>query len=450
MNNYVEKIPFIKKKNLSAEYFFQSLIMELYHKKLLTKDQMESIKLQTLKVLKEQVGYFTKGQSSSVPVETAEKLMLSIYYVIGIYLKSFSNIDDLIKEIQNGKLESFFNKGKKLAEEKKKEAEKLFKMVKESKVITENYAYNDTINDGISPFFNEYDIEFEGHLIPGSIDYPLCICIDNLAGVEYIYEYLKRLYLENKFCLYFRNDEIEKLLLSYDKKSYHLLINIFELVLTNSIASVLLGKEANSLYISLNDIKFLEDKLYNISDDKLDNILSQAVNKCCSSLNIEDQELIEYINKSIIKLKPVIKDKIQNNKLEKVFIEINDDFNSKIVFSDNEKMDDELFREIVTEIGECQLVEDKIKIIKSNINSFQDLVDVLEADCLFDNDYMELFKSLSEFEIALLLGCISNVDIEYLDIEEEKEWKRELIRYMDKINEEKKKEILSLADKLEA
>lgn len=59
---------------------------------------------------------------------------------------------------------------------------------------------------------------FASHETPGcSIDYQLYIDTMNFMGIEYVYNYLYDLSLENEFCNKFNIDEINKLLKGYDK-----------------------------------------------------------------------------------------------------------------------------------------------------------------------------------------------------------------------------------------
>ena len=46
-------------------------------------------------------------------------------------------------------------------------------------------------------------------------------------------------------------------------------------------------------------------------------------------------------------------------------------------------------------------MKDKIQLIKNNIKSLEDLVDMLSADCLFEYEYIMYFKSLSTMEIII-------------------------------------------------
>lgn len=51
------------------------------------------------------------------------------------------------------------------------------------------------------------------------------------------------------------------------------------------------------------------------------------------------------------------------------------------------------FKKLTEEIRECSLVEDKILLIKNNIKSLEDLVDMLNADCLFGYEYITFLKA---------------------------------------------------------
>jgi len=67
-----------------------------------------------------------------------------------------------------------------------------------------------------------------------------------------------------------------------------------------------------------------------------------------------------------------------------------------------------LFKNIIEVIIEEENIVNKINIIKSKINSIKDFIDMLNSDCLFDDEYMELFKSLTDIEISILGRFVFN------------------------------------------
>ncbi len=153
-----------------------------------------------------------------------------------------------------------YNEGKLILQDKFENTRKLYEKTIENKLDVEIIAYNDTLLDGIEAFFVNYDIEFEPHEVPGSIDYPLAFDDWNVQGLNYIRNYLNNINIENRICNYFEQSSITNLLEQYGQM-YHinykdLLINVFELTITNAVFSIITNKDYKTL-----EIKF---KRYNL------------------------------------------------------------------------------------------------------------------------------------------------------------------------------------------
>ncbi len=103
------------------------------------------------------------------------------------------------------------------------------------------------------------------------------------------------------------------------------------------------------------------------------------------------------------------------------------------------------FKKLTEEIRECSLVEDKILLIKNNIKSLEDLVDMLNADCLFGDEYIAFFKSLSKMEIVLLSKYISDLSFEY---EYEKDLYVEFNKYILSLKKEEQRAISELKKRI--
>lgn len=432
---------------LNQEYYFQSLLQYAYSNNLLSKEKFENIQIQIIGILKELVGYYTMGESTSVRVEVAESLLLSIYYTISLFLKNNFKAIESIDLIKKKNIKEIFNKGQKLLKVKLNECTTLLEYITKTKLLIKNYAYIDTIEYGIPLFFKEYNLRYESHEVPGSIDYPLANYEINLAGVEYIERYLKNLYLENLFCSNFNFNDIDELLNGYDKKSYHLLINVFKIVLTNSIGSILLNRSAKNLLIIYSDKIYIEYKLKDLSEAKIKDNILMAIEKICREFSIDNQELINYLKNVSIE----IGHEININKIDKIFITPTNEKENIIKYKDRESIKNNLFRYVTEEIRTCNTVEDKIKIIKEEIHSLRDLVDVLGADCIFEYEFYKVFKSLEDIEIALLIKYLPrNKDLDsYYGTESEKEWHEKLKEYLDYIDDYRKNNIMSLSNKIE-
>ncbi|NFC76897.1 hypothetical protein EXM99_09115 [Clostridium botulinum] len=446
MGNTIQRYGYSVENKFSEESFLKDVLVTCYEKKLLDENTLARIYYERMELLRVKLKYYTKDESSSVMEEVAESILQCIDYTIGIYLKNFENIELITEELKHTSLSDMLKIGQDLIKNKELECKKLFNDIKANKLKVDNYSYNDTIDDGIPPFFKEYDDFFAPHETPGSIDYQLYIDNMDCIGIEYIYNYLYNLSLENEFCNKFDISEINKLLKGYDKKCELLLINIFELVLTNSLGLIMCNKDLNSLNINNLDIEIIKNRLEKLSIEELKTELIRDAKICLEVLEIKNTELMTYIKKGILNIALLINERIKLNKLETVFISFNEEEPNEIIeYTDGKKMANSKFKKLTEEIRECFLVEDKILLIKNNIKSLEDLVDMLNADCLFGDEYITFFKSLSKMEIILLSKYILDLSFEY---EYEKDLYVEFNKYILSLRKEEQREINELKDRI--
>lgn len=446
-SNAIQKYDYFIGDNFSQEDFFKDLLASCYEKKLLDENILAKIYYERMELLKVKLKYYTKDESSSVMVETAESILQCIDYTIGIYLKTFDNIELITAELKHTSLSDMLKTGQDLINKKILDSKRLFYKINKSKLKVDNYSYNDTIDYGITPFFKEYNSFFAAHEAPCSIDYQLCIDTMNYIGIEYLYNYLENLSLENEFCNNFNISKINELLKGYDKKCELLLINIFELLLINSLGVIACGKSLNSININSLDREYIKNKLGKLSLEELEEELLKYAKVCYEILEIKNKALITYIEKSTLKVASLIKESLKLNKLERVFISFSEDDGNEIIeYTDGQKMVNSEFKKLSEEIRECSLVKDKITLIKNNIKSLEDLVDMLSADCLFEDEYIMYFKSLSKMEITLLSKYIYELSFEN---EYDKEWYHKFSKYIFNLSEEEQAAIRELKERIQ-
>ncbi len=436
---------------LSKEHYFQSLLQVLYSNHLLDTGDMERLQLQLLELLAETAGYYTKDKSSSLPIETAGGLAASIYYTIGLFLKSRHSIKEAADAIYKQNLKHLFAQGVGILKTKLASCQSLYERVLKTRLQTDNQAYIDTLDYGIPLFFKEYDIRFASHDTPGSIDYPLSVNIEDLVGIEYMEAYLGSMLIENKLCACFQGGEIEALLKSYSKGSKHLLINVFELVLVNYLGRTLLGKEGDSLDITKRDQMLLKNVLENLSQEELESLIWTAGEKIVRALCMEEEASYDYVKKALQKLVREIEKHTEMNTLEKLFIRINRTQKKGLQFEDGKSLEDTHFRSVTEEIRACRRVADKVEIIRAELHSLRDLMDVFSADCLFEEEFIDVFKALEDLEIALLVKHVSD-EVSWgtdYDTENEKEWHNKLRFYLETLDKEKRSEIIRMSEEIE-
>ncbi|WP_411167793.1 DUF6179 domain-containing protein [Clostridium sp. MB05] len=412
----------MEENNISLVSFSDNMQID---KNLGEEDRM-LIELKMWNLLSKHTERYTMGNSTSVPIEVAEELLNSICFSIGLELQGLNNpkevllcedVSHLLKASWR-KIDSMIEVGKRLLEE-----------VKENSPYIENISYNDTLKE-IGEFFKRYDYRFFAHKIDCSIDYQLSNPVsEKLQGIEYINEYLKFLIIENEFCKYFNKDKVIYILNSYCPDYKRLLINIFELILTNAVGLDILGEDILSLEISAMEREMLLRTFRNLSKVEILDKLGNSAKKVCDILGITQNEKIEYIQKTAIDIYPRIEVGLSTGNIDNVFLSFKYEEGLKeIDFIDNDAMDNEKLRNLINEIKDCRFISDKIAIVKEEVHSLSDLVEVLGL-CFWDDEALELFKTLSREEIYLLKNYLDSKSEGYIS---NSEWE---IKFRDYISE---------------
>lgn len=448
----IDKLHIINGNNLSGESYFTSILHEAYNCGLLYDSDIEDIHLRCLEFLACKSERYNCGRSSSIRVEQAESIMKSIFYTIGLYLKSLPDADCAVSELKTGTISEMYEKGRGLIKIKLHTAKHMYILVQDNKLDTINYTYNATVNDeGIGSFFRSYNPEYEAHEIPASIDYQLCNPVNDLAGVEYIQKYLDCLLLENEFCSHFNAKDIHHLLCGYDKGYKDLLINIFEHVLTAAIGCSLAKRSVLKLDITDEEIQRLSYELSKDDDNTLAARISKASEKTLEELNSTNILLRTYIEKSLPKITVSIIHAVRINTLGKTFAApINLDLKTKIQFLPGEKMDDKKYRKLIKELLICRYASDKLVLIKEKVKTFSDMEDVMLDAQLSAEEITSLFDILGDVELAALIKRHPyKSDIRAEDLSEAEQILRQYLkRYFDLFGVNRQEKILELVDNL--
>ncbi|HDR5039259.1 TPA: hypothetical protein QCR75_005718 [Bacillus anthracis] len=448
----IEKRHIIDSNNLSGESYFTSILKEAYACGLLYDSDVENIQLQCIKFLAYKSERYNDGESSSIRVETAENIMKSNLYTIGLYLKSLLDVDCAVNELKTTMISEMYKKGSELINTKFHTTKHIYKLVQKNKLITLNYTYNATLNEkGIGIFFKSYDLDYEAHESPASIDYQLCNPVTDLAGVEFIQKYLENLCLENEFCRNFDAEDIHHLLCGYDEGYKDLLINIFEQVLIAALGCLLANRNVVKLNISRKDIQRLHNELSKYDDYTLALKIRKATEKMFEELNITGLSLRRYIEKSLPKITSTIVYAVKTNTLSKVFVSpINPDLKPKIHFLSGAKMDDEDYRKLIEELFICRYSPDKLALIKEKVKSFDDLEDVLLDAQLNEAEITSIFGTLGDIEIAAMIRRHPfKSDLQAVDLSETEQALRLYLKsYIDQLAADRQEQIFDMVNHL--
>ena len=300
-------------------------------------------------------------------------------------------------------------------------------------------------------------MEFEPDENAADIDYPLIFDDWDMVGLYYMKNYLWNLYVENEICNKFDNKDIHKILKTYGdiyKIDYRdLLINIFEMTINNAVFSILCN--SNSLEIEKEEFEKLNNNLKKITTKEVRDLISLAVNKI-----MKDYGLIEYEKTYLENYKEILiknsLDALKRDNLRTIIVvnDKNQNNENNLIIDEEKRMDDEEFRELIEEIISSDNIYEKITIINKKINSIKDYIDMLKSDCLFEDEYMMLYMSLSNLELSFLGKYVFYGEYRIEDIELKKylrkkinttnEWEKFYIEYLKSLSESKLKEIENL------
>lgn len=251
-------------------------------------------------LLSAQCKSFTGGQSSSLSVETVEVLLSSICFSLSCFANKYGQ--NALLEIPP---EKALEGARDILKKRIQLCKTLYLTLLRLPFQPDNVSYRDTVN-GMENFFKKYDYYFFADQIPCDIDYQLCLPVsENLWGVEFLTEYIKRLICEGRFCGAFQRYEITALLANFGSRNDELLINVFTPVLSNALGRVLLGNDISTLEVTPDGIEKLFSMFAGLKYEEALPIVDKASKLLCSRVGFSGYNA-EYVTESARTLIPRI------------------------------------------------------------------------------------------------------------------------------------------------
>ena len=196
-------------------------------------------------LIRERLEQFCGYDTSSIRTEQAREVMRSTEYVLRAGLAGRLNqitarTDLCIDAVSACEC---FDAGIAALNERLDRARGLLAFARETKPDVRNTALEHTLGAGLDAFFARHDVYFGAHETPGDIDYPLCLPIgENVCGLDYIKEYLRRLTYENLWLQEVDKDELNGLLNARFASPRELIYNIFSVALEDMLIRLLKRK----------------------------------------------------------------------------------------------------------------------------------------------------------------------------------------------------------------
>ena len=269
-----------------------------------------------LRLVEKRTATYTMGDSSSLPKATAIELMRSVCYVLGFDPDEGVVPDQLL----SADLDAEFTRGLQEIERKVKLADELWRSVCLNTPPIENLGLRDTLVE-LGKFTSGYDYRNLAHDCACSFDYQLCRPVpEELLGVDYINEYLRRLLVESDFLGRFELDRCVRRLDASCPDYQGLLINLYEPVAANAIGRVLAGEDPRALVVGEREREAIVRRLGALGHVARRRVLREAAGALCDALGIEDAAAREYLAEYAEELLPRIEVGLARQDLGGVFV----------------------------------------------------------------------------------------------------------------------------------
>lgn len=238
------------------------------------------------------------------------------------------------------------------------------------------------------------------------------------------------------------------------------LFNIFELVLNNAIFSILSGGKADEIRISESQYKRLEHYFMSLTEQQIRSVITHAVERIQQELPIRSQ-IKEYMDGCKENLILRVANAAKHNSLRTIIITEREEGAKSIFifFNENDRMTDVKLRRLLHEIMVCERKEDKVQLILSNFHSFHDYLDLLEAGCLYGNEYDALFHAFGDMELAILAKIVfyeelrseslNLLSIMFLENEFPMEWKMAFVQCLRGMSRERLQAVEKCMDEMD-
>lgn len=187
---------------------------------------------------------YLAGESTSMPQQTAERLLASLTYTLRAALDSRRLP---VRELLTCDLDALLRQGQGVLRQELGTARALWQKACLNAPAVQNSFYADSLA-GLGVFFERYDLWYFADEVPALLDYPLCVPVPGTErGVGYAVQWLRRLLLEDALRSRFTSGEVRRVLAAADPGWRHACINLCEQPADNALGRVLAGLPGTGL-----------------------------------------------------------------------------------------------------------------------------------------------------------------------------------------------------------
>ncbi len=387
---------------IDPENFTASLLRQATEKGLLTQQESQGIQEGLLLLLEEQIHQLTQNGSSSLPTQAAERLMDGIGYCVDFYLQSLSTLEDALQALQSRRVSELYSAGKALLDGHAKASEALLSRVRATRLPNPNLGYNRTLDVTLPRYLRDWKSAPYPQSFPVLTEYPLADEQPLPDGIAGVHAYLSALALENRFCGRFASQIPEMLQAfahQYRTSPEEAYVNLFSLAFRSLLFSQL--ADSPGILPSTESLQTLESRLCGSTSEQRETLLRQTAEQLLASWKFDNPKLNHYIQEEMERLCHQVE--LKGGKLSGLAVPALEE--EQLVHVDGERLDNDAFSSVVEELFLCDQPERKVQIVQEKIRSLEDLRDLLDSGCIFEEELPGLFSQLDDATCALLLTC---------------------------------------------
>lgn len=254
--------------------------------------------------------HYHMGDNSSIPVETAQALLASIWYTL-----EKAGGDQSLEDP-----EWMLAKGQAVLNAQMAQAKSLLQLVSATSPKVQNECYQDTLLE-LGRFLRQYDPLHLAHTVPELLPYPLLAPLkEGLQGIDFMLTYLEALWRENQILAALEPEAVEAVIERIGPDAWGIPINLCEQPLVNALGRALLGKPVAPLLLEYPDQKRLAEELNDCAGGALMKRLAKAMAQVCVELELQDPKAVSYAHEVISQVQPRLEAALPSGNLEMVFL----------------------------------------------------------------------------------------------------------------------------------
>lgn len=254
---------------------------------------------------------YTSKESTSVPYETAERLMEAVLYC----MREAGDGAGLVTTTKSGSARELYDWGYQCVLEKTKRTKTLYEALLEDFESYGNLCLADTILKGMPAFFTAYDPRFypQNHIL--TLDYPTIRGLEGACGVDAIERYLRYVALEQQFLRQFPRDYVRRELAGYEE----LFVNLCEIVLRNVLGSMICGRKMTEASFGEKDYAVMEQWAAGCTDEELKLRIRQMIRLLSEKTCPGEPEIADYLAGAADDFCVTLRQAAESHSLEGVF-----------------------------------------------------------------------------------------------------------------------------------